>query len=110
MRRIPVIMLTGEDDPLLTVDVLEKAASDYVTKPFHDQELLARTRVHLRLKLLQDQLQATNAQLEALATTDALTGLSNRRQLECRLIEEVRRTLRYHTPLSVVMVDVDHFK
>lgn len=45
-----------------------------------------------------------------LATTDALTGLANRRVLEERLSEELRRTHRYGRPLSVIMADLDHFK
>ena len=51
-----------------------------------------------------------NAQLEALAITDPLTGLANRRRLMSRLDEEVSRAQRYKTPLSVVMIDIDHFK
>lgn len=50
------------------------------------------------------------AQLEHENTTDALTGLSNRRYLDIELEREVNRCKRYGFPLSVVMVDVDHFK
>jgi two-component system cell cycle response regulator len=110
LRSIPVIMLTGEDDLSRKADILERGASDYVTKPFHDKELLARVRIQTRLKTLQDELRAVNEQLAALAITDELTGLANRRHFNRRLVEEVLRTQRYRTPLSVVLADVDHFK
>ena len=110
LEQIPVIILTAEDDLDRKAEILERGASDYVTKPFHEKELLARVRIHTKLKLLQDELREKNAQLEALSVTDALTGLANRRRLMARLEEEVQRARRYKTPLSVVMIDIDHFK
>jgi diguanylate cyclase (GGDEF)-like protein len=110
LEQIPVIILTAEDDLDRKAEILERGASDYVTKPFHEKELLARVRIHTKLKLLQDELREMNTQLEALAVTDVLTGLSNRRRLMTRLDEEVARARRYKTPLSVVMIDIDHFK
>lgn len=55
-------------------------------------------------------LQAANARLEALATTDGLTGLQNERVFQKHLADEFRRARRYQTPLSLIMLDVDHFK
>ncbi len=48
--------------------------------------------------------------LENLSITDALTGIANRRHLEWRLSEEIERARRYRYPLSLLMVDIDHFK
>ena len=110
LEQIPVIILTAEDDLDRKAEILELGASDYVTKPFHEKELLARVRIHTKLKLLQDELREKNAQLEDLSVTDALTGLANRRRLMTRLEEEVQRARRFRTPLSVVMIDIDHFK
>lgn len=110
LEQIPVIILTAEDDLDRKAEILERGASDYVTKPFHEKELLARVRIHTKLKRLQDELREKNTLLETLAVTDVLTGLSNRRQLMTRLEEEVARARRYKTPLSVVMIDIDHFK
>ena len=54
---------------------------------------------------------AANVQLAALATLDGLTGVKNRRALDARLDEELRRAERHpEQPLSLVMLDVDHFK
>ncbi len=110
LEQIPVIILTAEDDLDRKAEILERGASDYVTKPFHEKELLARVRIHTKLKLLQDEMLVKNAQLEALSVTDSLTGLSNRRRLMSRLEEEVYRSRRQKSPLSVVMIDIDHFK
>jgi two-component system cell cycle response regulator len=110
LGQIPVIMLTAEDDPNRKVEVLDRGASDYVTKPFNDKELVARVRVHYRVKALQDQLREANTRLETLAVTDGLTGLFNRRYFDDLLLSEVRRTLRYKAPVSVILIDLDHFK
>jgi len=107
---IPVIMLTAEGDAERKVEVLDQGASDYVTKPFHDRELLARVKVHYRLKVLQDELREANKRLEALADTDGLTGLYNRRYFDALLGRELQRTERYKTPLGLVLLDIDHFK
>ncbi len=50
------------------------------------------------------------AQLEELATTDALTGLKNRRKFDATIESEWRRAVRQHTPLALLMIDADHFK
>ena len=110
LEQIPVIILTAEDDLDRKAEILQRGASDYVTKPFHEKELLARVRIHTKLKLLQDELREKNAQLEELSVTDMLTGLANRRRLMARLEEEVQRSRRHNTPLAVVMIDIDHFK
>ena len=56
------------------------------------------------------QLETKNAQLNALAITDSLTGLGNRRSLESTLETEMERARRYRYPLSVISFDLDHFK
>jgi diguanylate cyclase (GGDEF)-like protein len=48
--------------------------------------------------------------LEELATTDALTGLKNRRKFDHEIDSEWRRALRHKSPLSLLMIDADHFK
>ena len=107
---VPVIMLTGEEDVRAKVRGLEAGASDYLTKPFHDEELVARVRVHLKIKTLQDELREKNLKLEALTRTDELTGVNNRRFFMETLRAEYLRSERYRTPLVYAMVDIDHFK
>lgn len=110
LTNIPVIMLTAEGDTNRKVEVFDQGASDYVTKPFNDRELLARVRVHYGLKLLQDELRDANKRLESLADTDGLTNLYNRRYFDALLVRELQRTARYKTPLGIVLLDIDHFK
>ena len=57
-----------------------------------------------------EQTKADNARLEALAHTDALTHLLNRRALTIRLVAELERVRRYNSPLTMLMIDLDHFK
>ena len=64
----------------------------------------------LRIKTLQDQLRKAKALLEKLAVADGLTGLYNRRTFEERLRDEFRRCQRYGDPLSLMILDLDHFK
>lgn len=59
---------------------------------------------------LTHRLQAVNSDLERLSQIDGLTGLANRRMLDTKLNSEVKRSKRYHHPLSILMIDIDHFK
>jgi diguanylate cyclase (GGDEF)-like protein len=107
---IPVIILTGEEDVRAKVRVLGAGASDYLIKPFHDEELIARARIHLKIKQLQDELRDKNLRLEAINRTDELTGLTNRRHFMELAKHELSRARRHLAPLAVVMIDADHFK
>src|SRR6185503_15707197 len=92
-------------------------ANDYVSKPFHPLELTARLTNYLKLKLVHDDLERANRslvqvneELARLASTDALTGLNNRRHFMSRAEEEVLRSGRYRHPFGLVLFDIDHFK
>ena len=62
------------------------------------------------LEFQKQELEKANGQLEALATLDGLTGIKNHRAFQERLEEETSRAGRYGSPLSLLMLDVDHFK
>jgi diguanylate cyclase (GGDEF)-like protein len=64
----------------------------------------------LELQIALRELSATNRELEEKNTLDALTGIRNRRYFDKKYTAEIRRSRRQHTELSVVMVDIDHFK
>ncbi|BDI28249.1 hypothetical protein CCAX7_003000 [Capsulimonas corticalis] len=69
------------------------------------------TREHaIILEIQNGQLAVVNAELEALAASDGLTGLKNHRVFQERLADEISRAARYESALSVVLLDVDHFK
>ena len=110
LRDIPAIMLTSHTDVATKVRGLESGASDYITKPFEPQELMARLKVHLQLKTLQDELRRSNRLLMELSQTDPLTRLCNRRSLTEMLENEMHRCQRNLTPCALIMCDIDHFK
>jgi diguanylate cyclase (GGDEF)-like protein len=63
-----------------------------------------------RLEAARRELAGQKEAAEALARTDALTGLANRRAFDEAAQREIRRALRYGTPLALVITDIDHFK
>jgi two-component system cell cycle response regulator len=107
---IPFVFLTGTSDLDCRIRLLESGAADLIIKPFHPGELVARLRLHLKVKRLQDELRDKNEALARLSTTDTLTGLRTRRYTDEVLAIEFLRARRYHSPLNVVMADLDHFK
>ncbi len=110
LQDVPVIILTGMDDRERKIKGLEQGASDYITKPFDHEELVARVRVHLKIKKLQDELKRSNELLLELSNTDHLTGLFNRRFMMDALEKEVHRSSRKGGNLSLIMIDIDNFK
>jgi two-component system, cell cycle response regulator len=107
---IPVIFLTGRTSTAEMVEGLRIGAHDYLRKPFEPAELIARVSAAVRVARLQQQLSAQNHELALLSRTDQLTGLSNRRHGEERLRTEIDAARRYQRPLTVLMIDIDHFK
>jgi len=109
-EEMPFLFLTAQRDPDRMARLLRAGACDIVQKPFHAAELLARLDLHVRLRRLQAELREKNATLARLSTTDPVTGLRNRRYVTEFLSLEVLRAVRYHTPLAVLLLDLDHFK
>lgn len=116
-KGIPVIMLTVKGKLKEKVAGLQIGADDYLPKPFKESELNARIYASLRTKDFQEELKKKNAQLEELlqrveimAITDPGTGLFNRRRFADVLQKEFARSKRYEEALTLMMIDIDHFK
>ncbi len=128
---IPIIFLTAKTETENIVDGFKAGAVDYVTKPFNSIELLSRVKTHIAVKqgrdtILQmnehlkeeveerkkiaDELEQKNIVLDKMAITDGLTGLYNHRHIIERLVHEIAEAGRYKFELSVIMLDIDHFK
>jgi diguanylate cyclase (GGDEF)-like protein len=107
---IYIIFLTSNTEKDQIVKGLAAGADDYLTKPFHPGELLARVAVGRRMAELQRQIQAKNRQLEELALTDPLTGLPNRRGIELWAERELSGAARHGFFFWVTLADLDHFK
>ena len=110
LAEVPVVLLSGRTDAEDVAEGLRRGATDYLRKPFQAPELIARVRSALRTGDLQRELRARNVELEEMASTDVLCGIGNRRWLE----EEASRTLARHRRhgggMSILLLDVDHFK
>lgn len=102
-RDIPVVFVTGHNDPDTEVRCLSSGGVDFVTKPVHPTVLRARVYNQLRLKFFADMWREW-------VFVDGLTGAFNRRYFDEHLLVAFDRARRDNTPLSVVMVDVDAFK
>jgi diguanylate cyclase (GGDEF)-like protein len=107
---LPVIIQSSKSDIDSKVEGLRIGAHDFLVKPFAEQELVARCANMLRIKQLQERLRDAQRKLEEQSVTDGLTGLKNRRFFDERLHEEFRRAQRYGDTLSLIMIDLDHFK
>ncbi|MDP1774513.1 MAG: diguanylate cyclase [Methylobacter sp.] len=123
-KNIYLIMLTSTEDEDALVEAFDAGIDDFVTKPISLRVLLARLRAGQRIITLQNELEkesqdiqrytaelaAANRRLKSMANTDVLTNLPNRRYALNRLEQESATALRANQPLSVLMLDLDHFK
>lgn len=100
---IPIIFVTGIQETDSESYGLELGAADYITKPFNPNVVRARVRNHVELKRARDR-------LLALASSDGLTGLANRRAFDTALEFECKRLARTSAPLGLILLDIDYFK
>src|SRR3954447_24155539 len=89
---------------------MRQGVQDYLVEPVADGEVVTRVEAAARTKELQQELVAQGARLEALLREDALTGLSNRRAILTQLGGMVSGARRHGHPLSIAVLDLDHFK
>jgi two-component system chemotaxis family response regulator WspR len=121
---VPVIVLSSKEQPAEKSQAFSQGATDYLVKIPDKIELVARVRAHSRSYLaqrerdeayraldeLRKKLEESNAALERLSNHDGLTGLANRRHFDEVMLREWRRSARAESPLSLILMDVDHFK
>ncbi len=98
-----LVLLTSKSAQNSIVEGLKAGADDYLIKPFDRNELMARLAIGERILKLEER-------LEQMATHDALTNLLNRRALYAGAQTELNRSVRENSPLSLIMLDIDHFK
>ncbi|WP_028575110.1 diguanylate cyclase [Desulfonatronovibrio hydrogenovorans] len=102
-NNIPVVFVTARDSAEDEELGFSLGAVDYISKPFNPMIVRARLRNHMNLKIKTDT-------LERLSMRDGLTDIPNRRSFDEQLEKEWARSQRNALPLSLVMLDIDHFK
>jgi diguanylate cyclase (GGDEF)-like protein len=105
-----VLLLTAKQATEDANGKFESVADDYLAKPYAAQELKARLRAARRIIELEDQLQAARDAIKIETTHDPLTGLWNRSSILEILHRELLRSQRQNSPLSALMVGIDHLK
>ncbi|HPA63094.1 MAG TPA: diguanylate cyclase [Spirochaetota bacterium] len=98
-----IIAISGVAHYKTISNTLNIGANDYIAKPFNNELLLSRIKTNAKNYILLNE-------VKQLAITDVLTSLYNRRHTMERLEDEIEKSKRYENPLSVMMIDVDHFK
>ncbi len=105
-----IILLTSRDRREDRLKGLRAGADDFLTKPPDADELAVRLEIAERILAVHDQLARQNSRLAELATVDELTGTKNRRRFREDLELLFGQAIRLGAPLSLIMLDIDHFK
>jgi len=109
-RYVYTILLTSKDRREDRLKGLRAGADDFLTKPLDPDELAVRLEVAGRILGVHEELARRNARLAELASIDGLTGVKNRRRFHEELDTHFALWVRKGTPLSLVLLDLDHFK
>ena len=97
-------------EPAYALEGMRKGIQDFLVEPLADGEVLTRVEAAARTKELREELVAQGVRLESLLREDTLTGLSNRRAVLTQLAGMVSAARRHGHPLSIAILDLDHFK
>ena len=105
-----IIVITGYTGNYSYEEAIQKGADDFIFKPVRFEELLLRLKRVLRERALTQERTQMLERLQELAITDDLTKLYNSRHFYNQLENEINRYKRYQRSLSLLLIDVDHFK
>jgi len=109
-RRATTSGVFFSDDDARRIELLRAGATDVLSLEASDSEIVCRIERLIDTALRAQDALERQSELESLAYTDGLTGLANRRFFDEILKREVARTNRYRRPMSLVLIDLDHFK
>ncbi|MFK8251087.1 PleD family two-component system response regulator [Ancylobacter terrae] len=109
-RYLPILLLAESEERERILRGLDIGVNDYVVRPIDRNELLARARTQVRRRRYTERLRDNVQHSIELAITDGLTGLNNRRYLESNLAAMVDQAGARGLPLSLMVIDIDHFK
>jgi two-component system cell cycle response regulator len=107
---LPILAMTGHDDPKRRIELFHAGINDYVTKPLVEEEFAARVNNLISNKRLHDKVREQKQALLQLALKDQLTTCHNRHSLVENAPRYISDAIRYEYPLSVMLMDLDYFK
>lgn len=107
---LPVVFFARSQDRDLLIEGLETGASEGLLLDSDKAEIAARIRWHLKNRQRIQGLHQAQNRLARLALSDGLTGLFNRAYFDATIKQETARSLRSKKPLSLLIIDLDHFK
>lgn len=110
VRNVPIVMLVDEDEQHLMLKGLELGVNDYLLTPVDFNEMFARLKTQIHRKKYQETLKSNYQESVSMAVTDGLTKLYNRHYLDTHLKNLVRQAAEQSRALSLVIMDMDHFK
>ncbi|MDH5386967.1 MAG: diguanylate cyclase [Gammaproteobacteria bacterium] len=110
ISEIPILAMTGHDDPKRRIELYHAGINDYVTKPPIEEELAARVYNLITNKRLLDQVREQQKSLYEMAMKDQLTTCHNRHSLAEHANKYIHDAIKYKSPLAMMILDLDHFK
>ena len=110
MYRVPVLVISAISNISQKIELFRAGANDYIHKPIILEELSVRMKNLLHSKKLFDIVELQKEQMKVMATRDQLTGLYNRHYLADIAEKKIQESWRYKYPLSILVLDLDHFK
>ncbi len=109
-RQTPLLIIIEDEDMDILVKGLDMGINDYLITPIDSNEILARVNIQVRRKLYQDELRKSRQESLSMAITDKLTQAYNRHYFDIHMQRTLQAALDSSKPLSVMMLDIDHFK
>jgi two-component system cell cycle response regulator len=109
-RNVPILAISDAEDNARLLRGLDIGINDFLAQPIDKNELLARVRTQIRNKRYTDRLRDSVEVSIEMAITDTLTGLYNRRYMESHAGTLVEEAMSCDKPLTVLVLDIDHFK
>jgi len=110
LSELPILAMTGHDDPRRRIELFHAGINDYVTKPPIEEEFAARINNLISNKRLHDKVREQKQALMQLAMKDQLTTCHNRHSLVESAPRYINDSIRYDHSLSIMILDLDYFK
>lgn len=109
-RNLPIILIADEADRPKVVRALDLGVNDFIMRPVERNELAARVRTQIRRQRYATELRHSVNQTMAMAVTDDMTGLYNRRYFERHLGVMLSKAQSQGRDMALMILDIDHFK